>query len=392
MRHTILSVAFSVAVLHASAQVTWDIEKLSKTPKMYDAPEYYTNGVKACFYESEPHTGMVTRVFAYYGVPESCGANVPAMVLIHGGGGSAFHEWVTLWNRRGYAAIAMDTCGCVSGGGYENHPRHSWGGPPGWGGWTQRHDAVADQWGYHAVAAAIRGHSLLRSLPGVDSERIGVTGISWGGFLTCIVASLDARFKFAVPVYGCGDFSNIPIFGIPINELGDRERWVSLWDPLHYFASAKMPFLWVTGSNDFGFPMNALKKSYQRLNVPSTLCVRVRMLHGHGGAGENPAEILAFAEGIVGNGNPLPMISVPLRDGQEVSVRVVQEIFAPFAAELNYTRDRDDWKERLWETIPAQVDFKNQCATAQLPEGTTVYYFNIILPGDLVVSSEHEEL
>jgi dienelactone hydrolase len=312
------------------------------------------------------------------------------MVLIHGGGGSAFHEWVRLWNSRGYAAIAMDTCGCVSSNGYNNHPRHARGGPPGWGGWGQTKDAVTDQWNYHAVAAAIKGHSLLRSFPGVDAGRTGVTGISWGGYLTCIVAPLDPRFAFAVPVYGCGFYDDVPIFGLTASE--DRERWVSLWDPRRYLPAAKMPFLWVTGSNDFAFPMNALQKSYRLLTVPSTLCVRVRMPHGHGGAGENPAEILAFAESMTGNGPSLPQISAPARDGREVSVRVRQERPAPFTAELNYTRDKGVWKERRWETAPAKVDPETQRVTAELPEGTTVYYLNITLPGDLVVSSEHEEL
>ena len=390
MGRNILSFTFAVSVLfQASAQVEWNLDELFKTPKVYDAPEHYTNGVKACFYESVSYTGMVTRVFAYYGIPENRNGKIPAMVLIHGGGGSAFHEWVRLWNTRGYAAIAMDTCGCVSNHGYQNHPRHAHGGPAGWGGWTQTKNAVTDQWPYHAVAAAIKGHSLLRSFPEVDRERIGVTGISWGGYLTCIVAPLDTRFAFAVPVYGCGSFPDIPIFGL--SALEERERWVSLWDPLLYLPSAKMPFLWVTGSNDFAFPMNALMKSYRLLNVPSTLCVRVRMPHGHAGPGENPAEILAFAESVVNNGNPLPKISVPSRDGRKVSVRVGQEKVVPFTAELNYTRDKGIWKERLWETLPAHVDAQHQRVTTELPEGTTVYYFNILLDG-LVVSSEHEEI
>jgi len=36
------------------------------------------------------------------------------------GGGTAFESWVRLWNARGYAAIAMDTCGCVPKGTYGN--------------------------------------------------------------------------------------------------------------------------------------------------------------------------------------------------------------------------------------------------------------------------------
>src|SRR3990172_5481655 len=62
---------------------------------------------------------------------------------------------------------------------------------------------VRDMWTYHAVAAVVRGHSLLASPPEVDPRRIGITGISWGGYLTCIVAGLDDRLKVAVPVYGC---------------------------------------------------------------------------------------------------------------------------------------------------------------------------------------------
>ena len=50
-------------------------------------------------------------------------------------------------------------------------------------------------------------------LPGVDPDRIGVTGISWGGYLTCIVAGVDPRFRFAAPVYGCGF-------------LGDNSAWL----------------------------------------------------------------------------------------------------------------------------------------------------------------------
>ena len=79
-----------------------------------------------------------TRVFAYYGLPKVApGTKVPGMVLVHGGGGTAFDAWVRLWNSRGYAAIAMDTCGCVPIGSYGKWQRHAAGGPPGWGGFDQ---------------------------------------------------------------------------------------------------------------------------------------------------------------------------------------------------------------------------------------------------------------
>jgi hypothetical protein len=54
------------------------------------------------------------------------------------------------------------------------------------------------------VTAALNAHSLLAAHPAVDADRIGLTGISWGGYMTCVVAGVDPRYKFAVPVYGCG--------------------------------------------------------------------------------------------------------------------------------------------------------------------------------------------
>ena len=59
-------------------------------------------------------------------------------------------------------------------------------------------------WTYHAVAAVIRGHVAAGRRAEVDATGSASPGISWGGYLTCIVAGLDDRLKVAVPVYGCG--------------------------------------------------------------------------------------------------------------------------------------------------------------------------------------------
>ena len=98
------------------------------------------------------------------------------MVLIHGGGGTAFEEWVRLWVDRGYAAIAMDTCGQIPVGQYGRWFRDEQGGPAGWGGLEQIDQPQTDQWAYHAVADVILAHSLIRSLPEVDAAADGFNG------------------------------------------------------------------------------------------------------------------------------------------------------------------------------------------------------------------------
>lgn len=370
--------------------IPWDTETLSRAPEWTALERPRSDGVKAVTFRGLPFRGKPTQVFAWLGVPKvKPGEKVPAMVLIHGGGGTAFDEWVRLWVERGYAAIAMDTCGQVPVGNYGRWTHDTQGGPPGWGGFDQIEWSREDQWTYHAVADAILAHSLIRSLPEVDPERTGVTGISWGGYLTCIVAGVDRRFKLAVPVYGCGFYRETLFQG----ELGklkpeDAERWMTWWDPSAYLGNAELPMLWVTGSNDFAYPLKALQLSYRLANGPRSLCVRLRMPHGHGGAGENPEEIRVFADSILKGGVALPVITGSGRKGTNVWATYTAKV-PVVKAEVNYTRDTGRWQDRKWESIPATQT--NGRLAASLPEGTRVYYFNLTDKRNCVVSSEHEE-
>jgi dienelactone hydrolase len=369
----------------------WDLAKLSPTPKVDPAEGFQAEGMRALFFDGPVYQGKPTRVFAWLGIPKTePGQKLPAMVLVHGGGGTAFDSWVRLWNQRGYAAIAMDTCGCVPRGKYGHWSRHDQGGPPGWGGYGQIDAPREDQWTYHAVADAILAHSLLRAQPEVDAQRIGLTGISWGGYLTCIIAGVDHRFKFAVPVYGCG-FTNEHAFAGSVNGLGPERaaRWMRWWDPSVYLPDAPMPMLWVTGSNDFAYTFNALQKSYRLPKGPRTLCIRLRMPHGHGPAGEGPKEIQVYADSILKGGEPLAKVTGQGRNGQQVWATFQGP--RPIAkAELNVTRDTGKWQQRKWDALPATLDPAGK-ATAALPEGTTVYYLNLFDDRGCVVSTEHEE-
>ncbi|MBU0609992.1 MAG: prolyl oligopeptidase family serine peptidase [Armatimonadetes bacterium] len=296
----------------------------------------------------------------------------------------------TALTSQGYAAIAMDTCGCVPKGAYSKWETHEFGGPPGWGGYGQIDEPREDQWAFHAVAAALLAHSLLRAQPQVDPERIGVTGISWGGYLTCLIAGVDPRYQLAVPVYGCG-FTNEHSFAGSVNGLGPGKaaRWMRWWDPSAYLAEVKFPMLWVTGTNDFAYTFNALQKSYRLPQTPRTLAIRLRMPHGHGDAGEGPKEIYTFADSLLKSGQPLAKITGQGRDGANVWATFEGPV-AITKAELLYTKDLGKWPDRKWEAVPAQLS--DGKVTATLPEGVTVYYLNVYDERNCAVSTEHEEL
>lgn len=374
----------------AWGQSTWDLEALSKAPKTTPAEGFEVEGLKAVYYDALPWKGKPTRVFAWIGLPKTDAGKVPGMVLIHGGGGTAFADWVKLWTGRGYAAIAMDLCGAVPRKAKNAWERHDAGGPPGWGGFDQIDGDERDQWTWHAVADAILGHSLLRSLPEVDADRIGVTGISWGGYLTCITASVDQRFKFAAPVYGCGFLGDNSTWLGTFEKMGKDKsaKWLGLWDPSKYLPKTTIPFLWVNGTNDFAYPMDSYRKSYRLPVTERTLAIRVRMAHAHGGPGEKPEEIHAFAESIFRGGVPLARIN-----GQGVEKGEAWATFTSKSpvvkAELCYTKQDGPWQKRLWETSPAAIDGNR--ASAAVPEGAKVFYLNLIDGRNLVVSSEHVE-
>jgi hypothetical protein len=133
--------------------------------------------------------------------------------------------------------------------------------------------------------------------------------------------------------------------------------------------------------------MDSLQKSYRAAGGSRTLCVRLRMPHGHGGAGENPAEIHAFADSIVNAGPPLTRISDDeMNDGRSV---VNYEGDSIRSAEILFTRDDGDWTNRLWETAPADLDAASHRASAVVPPDATAWYLNLIDGDGRVVSAPH---
>ena len=374
--------------------VAWDVERIHEVPGTSPVDGFASEGLEALFYEGLPWKKRPTRVFAWMGLPKlKQGETCPGILLVHGGGGTAFDFWVRLWNERGYAAIAMDLCGCVPqpppippG---EERERHEMGGPGGWGGFEQIDDPIEDQWAYHAIADVALGQSLLAAQPQVDASRIGLTGVSWGGYLACIVAGVDARFRFAVPVYGCGFLWENSAWKYDVlarMEEEKRRRWLELWDPSVYLPRVEMPLCWVTGTNDFAYPMDSLQKSYRTPPGERTLCIRVEMPHGHGGPSEYPEEIRVFADSQLCGGEPLPRIT-----GQGITggrLWATFESARPLAkVELNFTRAEGFWPDRKYNVLPVEVE-RNR-VEAEVPPMTTVCFLNLFDDRDCAVSTEY---
>lgn len=379
LKHTALAVPQPLPV-----SMPWDLKKLNVAP----AHEWLDkqSPVWSLFYEGEPYRGKPTRVFAYYASPATFAGTptrttkYPAVVLIHGGGGTAFRDWVELWAKRGYAAIAMDLAGSRPIEGKNAHQRENRtrlddGGPD--QGDDEKFGSIdqtaVEQWPYHAVAAVIRAHSLIRSFPEVDADRTAATGISWGGYLTCIVAGVDSRFRAAVPVYGCGFLQDNSAW---LSRLGrmtaaQRERWVELWDPSRYLPSVSMPILFVNGTNDFAYPLDSYMKSYDVVPGEKAIRITVNMPHGHP-PGWAPPEIGLFIDSKLRGGTALPTVSAPQVEKNRVRFSV-STLTKLTQAALHWTTDSGPMNMRSWQTQPALIE--GNIVSAEAPPQAAMAWF-----------------
>lgn len=385
----------------------WDLDALkSNVPAMkwvrQDQP------VHSLTYAGEMFQGKPTSVFAFYASPITLGeakpgTKFPGVVLIHGGGGTAFVEWVHLWAKRGYAAIAMDLSGSRPPDptydpktgrpvGHQSDGKLRTRLPDGGlgHGHAEKFDSIggdtSDDWPFHAVASVMRAHSLLRSFPEVDAEHTAVTGISWGGYTTCLVASLDDRFKAAVPVYGCGFLHEGESVQKPsIDALGDRKAaWVKEYDPGSLLPRCHVPIFFVNGTNDVHYVLDSYMKSFDVVPGEKQMRIQVMMPHGHP-PGWAPAEIGLFIDSKCRGGKPLPVPGKPVIEGGQVKL-TCQSVTALKKAELHFTTDSGPRSKRQWKAIPATITGNTITAPQPPPEANT-WFLSVVDERDAMVST-----
>ena len=402
----VLAGGLAISSVSASEPI-WNIEDLKAAPEFRWIAR--KKPIRELHYAGEDHDGKPTEVFAFYATPstvalENSEGPFPAVVLIHGGGGTAFAEWVWMWAQRGYAAIAMDLSGRRPpspvfdedgeleedrGRDREKRTRLEKGGPE--QGHPEKFDSIGgnadDDWPYHAVASVIRAHSLVRSFPEVDPDRTAVTGISWGGYTTCLVASIDDRFAAAVPVYGCGFLhEGESVQKKAIDGLGERKaEWIRRYDPSSHLGKCRVPILFVNGTHDIHYPLDSYQKSFDLVPGPKQMRIEPRMRHSHP-AGWAPEEIALFIDSKCKGGEPLAVIGA-VSKAADGNVKASYVAKVPLAkATLHFTSESGPRAKRKWQSIPARLS--ESAIVVRLPEGANTWLLTATDERGAMVSSE----
>ncbi|MBE6686185.1 MAG: hypothetical protein E7591_03040 [Ruminococcaceae bacterium] len=375
-------------------------------------PEYDCNGeykgIKALTYRGADYKGKPTRIFAHIGFPESAEGSVPAVVLIHGGGGHPDDEWIKRWNAEGYAAIAMSTDGYFPARPvnlYEgadvsdmvrefSDPFYKEGHTilPANMHMSDSDITVTDQWIYQAVAAVILAVNLLRADEGVDPCKIGICGISWGAVVASVAVGYDPRFAFAVPIYGSGYLA----CGLSGLDRIFKAPGVQKWFPERRFHKVKTPVLWLCWNDDCCFSINSNSMSYldtKDNNINTRLSMLQDMGHSHSCA-YTARESYWFANEIL-SGRTVPEVTAEyigntVRYSCGVKPGSVRLFY--ITEEMSYTRREkyglhNTFMEQEWQITYLDPEHTR----AKLPGNAKGKYIEFTLENGIVLTTPYSE-
>ena len=347
----------------------WDFSLIEKVPVYREAPaRQQVKGLKALLVEGfgpkedEKNFNAAfpkplkektkAEFFAYIGIPSTPmpKGGYPGIVLIHGGGGTAYPGWTKMWVDKGFVVIALDWYNQMPVPKHKHVPTNSIDSKielPG----GKRQDHISN------VANMAVAHSLLRSLKEVNPEKTAFVGLSWGSWYGTMLASLDHRFNGGVLIY-----------------CGDRKFHRKIFNG-RFVHAAKIPLYWVVSTHDQNVNLRTLNHSFKICPTIDTKSIVIELPHSH--IGFEFDSCFRMAEHYTTKNVPaLPKLSkMKIKDGI-ATCKILCQGKGIRNALLCYTDDDKQPKYHLrkWKTVPAEI--KGDTISAKIPAGAYMYYLS----------------
>ena len=212
----------------------------------------------------EGHTvyGWVVKPHGY-----EPGKKYPGLLMIHGGPQGAYRNELELMKQR-FAAEGYFVFFC--------NPRGSTN-------YGREFMNLTNQFGFIDYDDIMHfTDAVLESYPDIDPERLGVTGGSYGGYMTNWIVGHTDRFKAAISqrsisnwisMYGCTDISYFVAWGQGGTPWDNPEE---LWlhSPIKYANNFKTPTLFLQNDKDYRCPVEQAEQMLTAMiehNVPSRM-------------------------------------------------------------------------------------------------------------------------
>ncbi|MDP6506555.1 MAG: acetylxylan esterase, partial [Planctomycetota bacterium] len=206
-------------------------------------------------------------IYGFFALPLNQ-EKLPAVLHIHGGGQTASREHVIHWAKRGYAALSFDWTGPT-----ENREKFSDLGEVSTDKYLVQPTPCYSHL-YHGVLVARRGLTFLEDQPEIDPDRLGIYGISWGGFLSWLVNGSDSRVKVSTAIYGCGGtLKRGNATGSDFDTEDDEQRlWNYCFNPFGYAGLLSGAMMLLNSTNDFFGWMDTAEELFSILPAHHSLC------------------------------------------------------------------------------------------------------------------------
>jgi dipeptidyl aminopeptidase/acylaminoacyl peptidase len=206
-------------------------------------------------------------------------AKPPAIVLVHGGPtGQTMNGWsvqIQFFVSRGYAVLAPNNRGST---GYGKAYR----------------DANLRDWGGKDLKDLVAGHAWLVEHGGVDPQRIGVTGGSYGGYMTLIAMTKSPEvWSAGVSVVGMSNLRTLhrttrkgDLLPYLVQQIGTPETHPNLYhdrSAINFIEQVRSPLLILQGGRDPRVPLAEAEQMRDRMAAAGkTYGYHVYMDEGHG--------------------------------------------------------------------------------------------------------------
>lgn len=156
--------------------------------------------------------------------------------------------------------------------------------PRGGRGYGEQHaKSISQNWGGPDYADLMAWTDMIAQKPYIGTERIGVTGGSYGGYMTVWIIGHTERFKAAVTqrcvsnfvsMWGSSDFNWV--FQQEFGDVAPFEDVTNAWDhsPMKYIGNAKTPTMIIHSEMDLRCPIEQGEQVFvalKRLGVDSEM-------------------------------------------------------------------------------------------------------------------------
>lgn len=328
----------------------------------------------------------------------------PGLLVFHGGGGNAEINKATSWAAKGYIVVVLDEPGVANPDKVHMLTDGPW----------KKYKYAANRFRvtpdasastiFDGALASLQALYLLRSQPDVIKDRIGVVGVSWGGYMTTMISGLANKYiRASFSVYGSGFYDLGSAFLKELDKMPPEQRtiWLTYLDAGRRAGNIKTPFFLAAAANDFFFHPPAVMQTLRSMKK-----AQVNQLFGPnashkillpGGTtkkdtsrpGWMEMEQAYFDYFLKDKGQPLPVITKAVQAPGIFKFHVTSP--QPVTEALVYYSYADTtWPKRVWVPITAKATadgWYSADVPAEIDGKTFDWYANISDARPVSVSS-----